>query len=48
MKAGGFVVVLKEMHYYACFDEDTVMQFHGTGPGGVTYVDPSDDPRKTQ
>ena len=48
VKAGGFVIVPKEMHHYAWFEEDTVIQFHGTGPGGVTYVNPSDDPRKTQ
>jgi hypothetical protein len=24
----------------------TVLQLHGVGPQGVTYVDPADDPRK--
>jgi hypothetical protein len=25
---------------------DTVVQLHGTGPWGITYVNPDDDPRK--
>jgi quercetin dioxygenase-like cupin family protein len=26
--------------------EDTVIQLHGTGPWGLTYLNPTDDPRK--
>jgi quercetin dioxygenase-like cupin family protein len=26
--------------------EETVIQLHGTGPWGITYLDPADDPRK--
>jgi hypothetical protein len=26
--------------------EDTVIQLHGIGPWGLTYLDPADDPRK--
>jgi quercetin dioxygenase-like cupin family protein len=26
--------------------EETVLQLHGTGPWGITYLDPADDPRK--
>jgi quercetin dioxygenase-like cupin family protein len=26
--------------------EDTVIQLHGTGPWGLTYLNPADDPRK--
>ena len=26
--------------------EETVIQAHGTGPGGTTYVNPADDPRR--
>jgi hypothetical protein len=37
---------MKGMPHYAWFTEETVLQLHGTGPQGVTYVDPADDPRK--
>jgi quercetin dioxygenase-like cupin family protein len=46
--AGGYSFVAKNMTHYAWFTEDTVLQLHGTGPQGVTYVNPADDPRKTQ
>lgn len=26
-------------------DEETVLQLHGTGPWGLSYLDPADDPR---
>jgi hypothetical protein len=36
------------VHYYFA-DEDTVIQLQSTGPWGITYVNPKDDPRqKTQ
>jgi len=46
VKAGGYSFVMKGMTHYAWFTEDTVLQLHGMGPQGVTYVDPADDPRK--
>ena len=46
IKAGGFSFVPKGMAHYAWFTEDTVLQLHGLGPQGVTYVNPADDPRK--
>ena len=46
VKAGGYSFVMKGMTHYAWFTEETVLQLHGVGPQGVTYVDPSDDPRK--
>jgi hypothetical protein len=27
-------------------DEEAVIQLHGTGPRGITYVNPAEDPRK--
>ena len=48
IKAGGFVHASKGMNHYAWFGDDTVVQLHGIGPTGITYVDPADDPRKTQ
>jgi hypothetical protein len=46
VQAGGYSFVMKGMPHYAWFTEETVLQLHGTGPQGVTYVDPADDPRK--
>jgi hypothetical protein len=37
------------MAHFVFFDEDTVIQLNSTGPWGLSYVDPKDDPRqKTQ
>jgi quercetin dioxygenase-like cupin family protein len=30
---------------YGYTDEETVIQLHGTGPWGIEYLDPADDPR---
>ncbi|HUF82488.1 MAG TPA: cupin domain-containing protein [Burkholderiales bacterium] len=46
IKAGGYSRVGKGMSHYAWFSEDTVIQLHGQGPQGITYVNPADDPRK--
>jgi quercetin dioxygenase-like cupin family protein len=46
VKAGGYSYVPKQMPHYAWFTEETVLQLHGLGPQGVTYVNPADDPRK--
>jgi hypothetical protein len=27
-------------------EEETVIQLHGTGPWGIKYVNPQDDPRR--
>ena len=46
VKAGGYSRVMKGMSHYAWFTEETVLQLHGQGPQGITYVNPADDPRK--
>jgi quercetin dioxygenase-like cupin family protein len=46
VKAGGYSFVAKGMAHYAWFTEETVLQLHGMGPQGVTYINPADDPRK--
>jgi quercetin dioxygenase-like cupin family protein len=46
VKPGGFVQAVKGVKHYAWVSQDTVIQLHGVGPGGVTYVNPADDPRK--
>ena len=45
VKAGGYSFVAKGMTHYAWFTEETVLQLHGMGPQGITYVNPADDPR---
>jgi len=46
LKVGGYSYVGKGMAHYAWFTEDTVLQLHGMGPQGITYIDPAKDPRK--
>ncbi|HYF59789.1 MAG TPA: cupin domain-containing protein [Burkholderiaceae bacterium] len=46
IRPGGYSFVMKGMTHYAWFPEETVIQLHGMGPQGITYVNPSDDPRK--
>lgn len=46
VRVGGYSFVAKGMTHYAWFTEETVLQLHGMGPQGVTYVNPADDPRK--
>jgi quercetin dioxygenase-like cupin family protein len=46
VKAGGYAFVAKGMQHFAWFPEETVIQLHGMGPQGITYVNPADDPRK--
>ena len=47
LKAGGFFRAAKGMQHYAWFTDDTIIQVHGLGPSGITYVNPADDPRKS-
>jgi quercetin dioxygenase-like cupin family protein len=47
LKSGGFVRAPKGMQHYAWFTEDTIIQLHGMGPQGIVYVNPADDPRKS-
>ena len=46
IKVGGYSYVAKGMTNYAWFTEETVLQLHGIGPQGITYVNAADDPRK--
>jgi quercetin dioxygenase-like cupin family protein len=47
IKAGGFAKAPKGMQHYAWFSEETVIQNHGVGPSDIVYVNPADDPRKS-
>ena len=47
LPAGGFFSVPpKHAHYAWAGSQETVVQVHGVGPTDLTFVNPSDDPRK--
>jgi quercetin dioxygenase-like cupin family protein len=49
LPAGSFFAFEPGMAHFAFTDEETVVQINSTGPWGITYVNPKDDPRqKTQ
>ena len=41
----GFAVMLMGTRHFAFTKEETIVQIHGMGPWGITYVNPADDPR---
>jgi quercetin dioxygenase-like cupin family protein len=43
---GSFSVMPAKTNHFAFTKEETVLQVHGIGPWGITYVNPADDPRK--
>lgn len=43
---GAFFRVPANMRHYAWTSEETVIQSHGVGPAGVTWVNPADKPGK--
>jgi quercetin dioxygenase-like cupin family protein len=45
MPAGSFGYMLAGVRHFAWTKVETVVQVHGIGPWGITYVNPSDDPR---
>ena len=48
LPAGSFFALPPGTAHYGLMDEDTVVQVNSTGPWGLTYVNPKDDPRKSQ
>jgi hypothetical protein len=48
LPAGGFGVMEKGIHHFAFTKGETEIQVHSIGPWGITYVNPSDDPRNQQ
>jgi quercetin dioxygenase-like cupin family protein len=43
---GSFFALEPGMEHYGSFDEESVVQISTTGPWGITYVNPKDDPRQ--
>ena len=46
MPAGTFGHWPAGMRHFAWTEGETILQLHGVGPWTITYVNPSDDPRK--
>jgi quercetin dioxygenase-like cupin family protein len=46
LPAGSFFALPPGMAQYVFADGDTVVQINSTGPWGLTYVNPKDDPRQ--
>ena len=47
LEAGGLFAMPLEMAHYLWADEETVVQLNSVGPFGISYIDPEDDPRKS-
>jgi len=47
LSAGSFAVMPVNVRHYAFTRQPAVVQVHGVGPWGITYVNPEDDPRNT-
>jgi uncharacterized RmlC-like cupin family protein len=45
MPQGSFAILPATMHHFAMAKTACVVQVHGMGPFGITYVNPNDDPR---
>src|SRR5918996_2252237 len=48
LPAGSFFALPPGEAHYVFIDEETVIQISTVGPWGLTYVNPEDDPRKSQ
>ena len=46
LTAGSFALMPSKMNHFAFAKAATVIQLHGMGPWGITYVNAADDPRK--
>lgn len=45
LPVGSFFYMPAQMYHFVYAPTPTVVQLHGIGPWGITYVDPKDDPR---
>jgi anti-sigma factor ChrR (cupin superfamily) len=48
LPAGSIAIMQPKTNHFAWTKEETVVQLHGTGPWGITYLNEADDPRKQQ
>ena len=45
LPVGGFTAMAIGTRHFAFTKEESMIQLHGIGPWGITYVNPADDPR---
>lgn len=48
LTAGSFIYLPAKMNHFAFATTESVVQINSEGPFTITYVNPADDPRKTQ
>lgn len=48
LEAGSIAIMPPGAPMFGYTEEETVIQLHGTGPWGIQYVNPKDDPRTKQ
>jgi hypothetical protein len=46
MPVGSVMIIQPKTPHFGWAKEATVLQVHGVGPWGITFVDPAEDPRK--
>ena len=46
LPVGSISIMQPKTTHFVVFNEETVVQVHGTGPWEINYVNPADDPRK--
>lgn len=46
LPAGAIGIMQPRTNHFVWIGEETVIQLNGNGPWSITYLDPSDDPRK--
>jgi hypothetical protein len=46
LSTGGVAIMQPKTPHFGWTKEETIVQVHGVGPWGVTYVNAADDPRK--
>ena len=48
LPVGSVSIMPAGTRHFAWTGDETVVQIHDVGPWGISYVNPADDPRKTQ
>ncbi|KAA0012758.1 cupin [Billgrantia pellis] len=46
LPVGGYAIMSPGDPMFGYADGETIIQLHGTGPWGIEYLDPADDPRQ--